>query len=97
MKLENDSKWLFKYMPFNFNAVKLLINNELWFGKPDTQNDPYEAEFIIKYNEEVSNFNKFEIIIQDELDAIIKTTDSGKISPTGFERVEFETTIKKNN
>lgn len=95
MNIENDSKWLFKYMPFNLNAVKILANNELWFGKPDTQNDPNEAEFILKYGDIDKRINDFKIIIQDELDSIISSTDSGKISPNGFERIEFEKKLKK--
>lgn len=95
MNIENDSKWLFKYMPFNLNAVKTLANNELWFGKPDTQNDPNEAEFILKYSDIDKRINNFKIIIQDELDSIISITDSGKTSPTGFERIEFEKKLKK--
>ncbi len=82
-------------MPFNLNAVKLLTNNELWFGKPDTQNDPNEAEFILKYNEEVEGFLDFRIIINEELDSLANQTDSGKKSPTGFERLEFEKELKK--
>jgi hypothetical protein len=95
MKLENDSKWLFKYLPFNLNAVKLLINNELWFGMPDIQNDPYEAEFNLKYNEEVSRLIDYRIIIQEELETIINSTEYGHNSPTGFERIEFENQLKK--
>lgn len=95
MKLKNDSKWLFKYMSFNLNTVKLLTNNELWFGEPDTQNDSNEAEFILKYSEKVDGILDFRIIIQDELDYLIKKTDSGKKSPTGFERLEFEKQLKK--
>lgn len=82
-------------MPFNLNAVKLLTNNELWFGKPDTQNDPNEAEFILKYNEEIEGYLDFRIIIQEELDSLAKETDSGKKSPTGFERLKFEKELKK--
>lgn len=95
MKLENNSKWLFKYMPFNLNTVKLLINNELWFGMPDTQNDPNEAEFIIKYGEKVNGIIDYRIIIQEELDKIIDATDSGRVSPFGFERIEFEKKLNK--
>jgi len=95
MNLENDSKWLFKYLPFNFNAVKLLTNNELWFGKPDTQNDPNEAEFILTSNKVSDIFNDFEINIQDDLDSIIEKTYSNKTFPIGNERLEFETNLKK--
>ena len=95
MKLENDSKWLFKYMPFNLNAVKLLANNELWFGKPDTLNDPNEVEFILSNPDNVDEVLDFQISIQDELDSTIKINDSGVISPIGSERIEFERQLKK--
>jgi hypothetical protein len=71
MNVENDSKWLFKYMPFNFNAVKLLTNNEQWFGKPDTQNDPNEAEFILNAPERIVGFLELRIGIQEELEYLI--------------------------
>jgi len=82
-------------MPFNLNAVKLLTNNELWFAKPDIQNDPNEAEFIIRYDKEVKGVLDFRIIIQEKLNLKIDQTDSGKKSPTGFERLEFEKELKK--
>jgi hypothetical protein len=50
MKLKNNDKWLFKYMPFNENALKLLINGEFWFAGPDYQNDSFECEFNLKYD-----------------------------------------------
>lgn len=34
---------LFKYRKFDKNNLKLLLNRELWFAKPDTLNDPFEA------------------------------------------------------
>jgi len=37
LELKNDSKWLFKCASFNLNTLKILLNNELWFGKPDTK------------------------------------------------------------
>lgn len=95
MNLENDSKWIFKYMPFNLNAVKILTNNELWFGKPDTQNDPNEAEFNLRYNLEINNLLDFIIIIKDELEVLANQTDSGYNNPTGYERLKFEKELKK--
>ncbi|WP_066630925.1 DUF2971 domain-containing protein [Labilibacter marinus] len=46
MQLKNDDKWLFKYTSFNINALSIITNNKLWFGEPDIQNDPNEAEFL---------------------------------------------------
>lgn len=93
--LKNNSKWLFKYSPFNLNTLKILLNNELWFGKPDIQNDPNEAEFILTYDDKNYDYFDFQMIIQDNLDYQIKNTDSGKNNPTGYERKEFEKELKK--
>jgi hypothetical protein len=95
MNMENDSKWLFKYMPFNFNAVKLLTNNELWFGKPDTQNDPNEAEFILRTLEKIIGIHEFRIAIQDELEYLISRKESDNQYLNGFENLEFENNLKK--
>jgi hypothetical protein len=93
--LKNNTKWLFKYAPFNLNTIKILLNNELWFGKPDMQNDPNEAEFILTYNDKDYNCLDFKIKIQENLNNLIKNTDSGRKNPTGFERKEFEEELKK--
>lgn len=45
----NDENALFKYTPFSTNALKIIINSELWFGKPINQNDPYEGEFKFEH------------------------------------------------
>lgn len=93
--LENDSKWLFKYAPFSLNTLRILINNELWFGKPDIFNDPNEAEFILTYDDKEYEYLDFQIIIQENLKQQIIETDSGKNNPTGFEKREFEKELKK--
>lgn len=95
MYLENDTKWLFKYMPFKLNAVKLITNNELWFAKPDTQNDPNEAEFILNYTEKIDGGFNFRISIQEELDTLATETDCGKKSTAVFEVMKFEKELKK--
>jgi len=46
-KVLESNNIIFKYVSFNTNTIKNLINAELWFGKPRNQNDPYEGEFII--------------------------------------------------
>ena len=95
MNIENDSKWLFKYMPFNFNAVKLLTNNELWFGKPDIQNDPNEAEFILSAPEKVVGIHEFRIAIEDELEFLITRTNPDNRYLDGFEKLNYENHLKK--
>ncbi|MBN2614574.1 MAG: DUF2971 domain-containing protein [Bacteroidales bacterium] len=62
-KLIEDENILFKYVPFNTNTLKNLINNELWFGKPKNQNDPYEGEFVIDgFEKDLSKERKIELI-----------------------------------
>lgn len=95
VSLKNNTKWLFKYAPFNINTLKILLNNELWFAKPDIQNDPNEAEFILTYDDENYDCLDFRITIQENLEYQIKHTDSGRNNPTGFERKEFEKELKK--
>lgn len=95
MYIENNSKWLFKYMPFNLNAIKLLINNELWFGKPDIQNDPNEAEFILHYEKTVKEKDRYQFYLDKDFKSIIKETDSGKKYETGYESIKFEKELKK--
>ncbi|PCH67924.1 MAG: hypothetical protein COC06_10520 [Bacteroidales bacterium] len=95
MYIENNSKWLFKYMPFNLNTVKLLINSELWFGKPDIQNDPNEAEFILNYGKTVQEKSRYQFHIDEDFKSIIKETYSGKNYPTGYERIKFEKQLKE--
>ena len=38
-----NSTSLFKYRAFNKTSIELLVNRELWFAKPETLNDPFEA------------------------------------------------------
>jgi len=37
------SSSLFKYRAFNKASIELLVNRELWFAKPESLNDPFEA------------------------------------------------------
>lgn len=83
-------------MPFNLNAVKILTNNELWFGKPDLQNDPNEAEFLIKRNNIKDIQHEFRIDIQDELKYAYEKDYINQDTPFGFnESNEFEKILKK--
>src|SRR4051794_33527585 len=40
--------FIYKYVPFSLNTLKMLIKGELWFGFPLNLNDPFEGEFIIE-------------------------------------------------
>ncbi len=64
LALDARAKIMYKYSPFSTNFLKLLIKGELWFGKIDDLNDPYEGEFqvrnksIIPSNESIDEFYK---------------------------------------
>ncbi|MDW3210108.1 MAG: DUF2971 domain-containing protein [Reichenbachiella sp.] len=55
---------MYKYSPFSANLLKTLIKGELWFGKIEDLNDPYEGEFQIRdtskmpSNESIDEFYK---------------------------------------
>ncbi len=38
-KFIESENTLFKFTPYNINALKIIINSELWFGQVNTQND----------------------------------------------------------
>lgn len=38
---------IYKYMPISVRSLQLLITCKLWFGNPETLNDPFEFEFIL--------------------------------------------------
>lgn len=44
--LKSD-KYIYKYVGINMNTLKMLIKGELWFGKLDNFNDPFDGEFNI--------------------------------------------------
>jgi hypothetical protein len=79
--LLNNEKYIYKYVPFNENTLKLLIKGELWFCAPQNFNDPFDGEFTIdnfqdnievrnKYFKNKSKFfipvNRFDGSIQNE-------------------------------
>lgn len=42
------SKKIYKYLPFNINSIKILVNGEFWLGVPSKLNDPFEGDFTVK-------------------------------------------------
>lgn len=61
-KLLDNENIIFKYVSFNTNTLKNLINGELWFGKPKNQNDPYEGEFMVEgFTEPLTSDRKMEL------------------------------------
>ena len=72
--LLNQDDLIYKYVPFSFNTLKMLIQGTLWFGYPESLNDPFEGEFILNncselpdqqflenFYKENMNLSKFEI------------------------------------
>ena len=59
----NDRLFLYKYLPYNQYSLQLLINQELWLGSPDTLNDPFEGEFIIKNYKELQNIEFIKVLL----------------------------------
>ena len=57
-------------MPFNMNALNILINENLHLGSPAGLNDPFEGEFIFNHSDEIPNeeysINTSEKIIIDK-------------------------------
>ena len=75
-KYLDKEKHLFKFVPFNTNTLKNLINGELWFGKPINQNDPFEGEFKIEgFTKELTKTEKFEILKNISKDKTRKPID----------------------
>ncbi|MCL1142034.1 DUF2971 domain-containing protein [Shewanella gaetbuli] len=59
--------YFYKFRTFDTNALTALSNNELWFGKLDTQNDPFEGQCKIdkRLSEELKRFATQRIIPED--------------------------------
>ncbi|STO56732.1 DUF2971 domain-containing protein [Grimontia hollisae] len=38
---------IFKYREFTKSSIELLVNQELWFARPDTLNDPFECQMMM--------------------------------------------------
>lgn len=93
LELKNKDKWIFKYMPFGMNAIKIIVNEQLWFGKPDIQNDPYEIEFIVDYINTENKKYYFDFPLNNDLEKHINYTNSGKIIE---HRNDFEECLKRN-
>jgi len=54
-------------MPFSLNALKTLIKKELWFGKPNILNDPFECHFKLEFTGELPNDDYLKNYYKDTL------------------------------
>jgi hypothetical protein len=59
--------YFYKFRAFDTNALTALSNNELWFGKLDSQNDPFEGECKIgrSLSKELKRFATHKITPED--------------------------------
>lgn len=59
--------YFYKFRSFNTNALTALSNNELWFGKLDSQNDPFEGRCKIdrRLSEALKRFANLRIMPDD--------------------------------
>lgn len=55
IKYPDNENYVYKFHAYNDNLFKILLNHELWFGKPAIQNDPFEGEFIVEGFEKEPN------------------------------------------
>ena len=89
--LKTDKDKIYKYIPFNENALKLLINNEFYFSVPDNLNDPLDSKFdvlnFLVNDDDIKNYyNKASDLTdeekQDYADYYIKDPNRKYISGT---------------
>jgi hypothetical protein len=43
-----QKNYIYKFVPFSTNTLKLLIKGEIYFGIPHNLNDPFEGEFTLE-------------------------------------------------
>lgn len=88
---------IFKFTSYNLNSLKILINSELWFGKPIKQNDPYEGEFTIDVPEEI-NLSDKEKILKYANPELKDRSDEDYLNPIFTKDLIrlYQETIKKN-
>lgn len=60
-----DGKYLYKYLPFNQNSLKILIDNKFYLSPPDLQNDPFEGDFKISNLPDLYKEKTFEILLEN--------------------------------
>jgi len=41
---------LYKYQPINRFSLSKLINNQIWFSKPNSLNDPFDCQIVLRDN-----------------------------------------------
>ncbi len=67
MNITNNEtdKYLYRYMPFNQNSLKILIDQKFYLSSPDLLNDPFEGDFIISNYSDLYNEDTFKILLDN--------------------------------
>ncbi|MBW2674305.1 MAG: DUF2971 domain-containing protein [Deltaproteobacteria bacterium] len=47
---------LYKYYPYNSNSLSVLIDEQVWFSKPSSLNDPFDLDIDLKNHMNSGNF-----------------------------------------
>lgn len=89
---------IFKFTSYNLNSLKILINSELWFGKPIKQNDPYEGEFIIDTPDDEIKISDKKKILKEVNPELKERSDDEYLDPIYIKELIrlYEETIKEN-
>ena len=73
-------KFIYKYLPFSINSLKILINGELWLGMPKNLNDPFEGEFLIQECNGLPREGLIEFVYKLNPDMLNKSTIDDKLN-----------------
>ncbi len=59
VNLKHQTSSIFKYRAMSKTSIELLVNQEIWFAKPDSLNDPFDCQLEYQRSLEValSKFN----------------------------------------
>lgn len=96
--LNDNSNFIYEFVPFNINTLKSLIKNELWFGKPINLNDPFECDFKLTFCGELTNdefLKNYYLNTLDIHDALIERIARNKTN-INFLLDDIRTSILKN-
>lgn len=96
--LNDNSNFIYKFVPFNINTLKSLIKKELWFGRPINLNDPFECDFKLTFSGELPDDDFLKNYYLDNLnihDALIERIARNKTN-INFLLDDIRTSILKN-
>lgn len=56
LKQQNIPNRLYKYLPFNSDNLKSILNNEIWFSIPKRFNDPFDCRGVYWDSKEILDY-----------------------------------------